>query len=103
MYARILKFLTNLLFKPYFSGFFPGRKKRKPNQMRRCVLCSVNFLAFNKRQKDCPQKACRVKRRKILYRARIRFAESQKKAIEIAGESKPSVYQTGVGPLESEE
>ena len=58
MYARKLKFLTNLLFKRIFMGFLTKRKKRFPMQWRYCWVCGFGFRAFNKRQHVCVQKAC---------------------------------------------
>ena len=80
MYAKILKFLTNLPFKQVFRGFLTPQKKREPNLRQHCVLCSWGFMAFNKRQKICGRVSCRKKHRAKQYRARIKFAESLRKA-----------------------
>ncbi len=98
MYTRILKFLTNLLFKPYFSGFFPGRKKREPMQWRSCWICGYGFRAFNKRQRVCRQKLCVKTYRAQQYRAGLvrKRLEANKATIERAMGLDPS-------PLESEE
>ena len=100
MYARILKFLTNLLFKPYFSGFFPRRKKREPMQWRNCWICGYGFRAFNKRQHVCVQKPCVKTYRAAQYRKR-----SQQKRLESREKAKQEPFnQRFIGPtLESEE
>ena len=68
MYARILKFLTNLLFKQVFKGFLTPRKKREPNQWTGCIFCKRGFMAFNKRQKICKSVDCRKRHRARQYR-----------------------------------
>ena len=103
MYARILKFLTNLLFKQVFRGFLTPRKRRKPGVTATCHYCLIRFPAFNKRQHVCGVYWCKRLHRAKQYRARISFADSQRKAIEIAGQSETSVYQTGVVRPESGE
>ena len=80
MYARILKFLTNLLFKQVFSGFFPRRKKREPMQWRSCWICGYGFRAFNKRQRVCIQKACVKAHRANQYRTGLERKWLEKKA-----------------------
>ena len=79
MYARILKFLTNLLFKQVFRGFLTPRKKRKPSKMNLCGICKHGFMAFNKRQKICKRVDCRKTFRSRQYRDRVDFAASQRK------------------------
>ena len=68
MYAKILKFLTNLLFKQVFRGFLTPRKKREPNLWQLCVLCHRGFYTFNKRQKICKSVDCRKRHRAMQYR-----------------------------------
>ena len=80
MYARILKFLTNLLFKRVFRGFLTPRKKRKPGRIATCCYCFRSFPAFNKRQHVCGVYWCKRLHRTKQYRTRIEFAASQRKA-----------------------
>ncbi|KKK81436.1 hypothetical protein LCGC14_2813440, partial [marine sediment metagenome] len=79
MYARKLKFLTNLLFKPFFKGFLTPRKKRKSGLYPKCQICGSYFTAFNKRQRVCKQKYCIKIDRARQYRARIDFAKAERK------------------------
>ena len=95
MYVKILKYLTNLLFKPYFSGFFPGRKKRKPGGIATCHVCYLTFASFNKRQKICSRKDC-IK----VYRARQYRTMLERKRLEA---NKASVSLRTPSDLESEE
>ena len=69
MYARILKFLTNLLFKRIFRGFLTPRKKRKPGLYPKCQICGAYFAAFNKRQRICVFRHCVKTHRAGQYRA----------------------------------
>ena len=71
MYARILKFLTNLAFKRIFMGFLTSRKKREPNQWRVCAVCSYEFRAFNGRQRVCKKLNCRRIDRARQYQAML--------------------------------
>ena len=105
MYARILKFLTNLLFKQVFRGCFPGRKKRLPRQTHWCAVCGDGFPAFNKRQRICQRPICIKGDRARQYRARIKFAESLKKAnMEAIQTGDRDTAAIIIGPtLESEE
>ena len=105
MYARILKFLTNLLFKQVFSGFFPGRKKRKPGGQASCYICYVIFPAFNKRQKVCCASHCVRVHRARQYRARIDFAKAERKGkMEAIQARERETAAIIIGPtLESEE
>ncbi|KKL20483.1 hypothetical protein LCGC14_2455010 [marine sediment metagenome] len=106
MYARILKFLTNLLFKQVFMGFLTPRKKREPMQWRSCWVCGYGFRAFNKRQHVCVQKSCIKIHRAKQYRARIDFAASQRKAqieaIQVRDRKEAAII-IAPGELESEE
>ena len=105
MYSRILKFLTNLLFKQVFRGFLTRRnltrrKKREPSLYPKCQICGSYFAAFNKRQRVCKQKYCTKTDRARQYRARVEF--NRLRAKEQASQE-PS-NQRFVGPtLESEE
>ena len=103
MYVKTLKFLTNLLFKHIFRGFLTPRKRRLPLLVTRCQICGWRFTAYNKRQRICLSKDCAKVDRARQYRARISFADSQRKAAEIASQSEASVYQTGVVRPEGEE
>ncbi|KKK85365.1 hypothetical protein LCGC14_2774030 [marine sediment metagenome] len=98
MYARILKFLTNLLFKRVFKGFLTPRKKRKPIRQWPCSICGQGFLIFNKRQKICKNVACRKIHRALQYRAGLerKRLEANKATVESAMRRDPS-------DLESEE
>ena len=100
MYARILKFLTNLLFKPYFSGFFPGRKKRVPALVTKCQVCGWDFTAYNKRQRICRRPFCTKVDRAHQYLARL-----QRKRLEAKERATQEPFnQRFVGPTwESEE
>ena len=80
MYARILKFLTNLAFKPLFFGFLTSRKKREPMQWRSCWVCGFGFRAFNRRQHVCKKKSCVKIHRANEYRCRLELARLAKKA-----------------------
>jgi len=95
MYARILKFLTNLLFKRIFRGFLTPRKKREPALWNSCWICGFGFLAFNKRQKICVRKSCRKVHRANQYRI-----ELVQKRLEV---NKALVSQRDPSDLESEE
>ena len=95
MYARILKFLTNLLFKQVFRGFLTPRKKREPNQWTGCIFCDKGFMAFNKRQKMCKGVNCRKTLRSHQYRAGL-----ERKRLEA---NKALVSQRDPSDLESEE
>ena len=98
MYARILKFLTNLLFKPFSRGFLTPRKKRKPSLLLMCRVCFIPFMAFNKRQRRCGREHCVKIHRAEQYRARLqrKRLEANKTTIERAMRQDPS-------DLESEE
>ncbi len=89
MYARILKFLTNLLFKQVFMGFLTKRKKREPLQWNICWVCGYGFRAFNKRQYVCVQKSCIKIHRANEYRRRLerKRLEANKATIATAMDS----------------
>ncbi len=80
MYARTLKFLTNLLFKQVFMGFLTRRKKRKPVRWGVCWVCGYVFRAFNKRQHVCVQKSCIKIHRAQQYRKGLERKRLEKKA-----------------------
>ena len=105
MYARILKFLTNLLFKRIFRGFLTPRKKREPGHFRPCALCGEGFAAFNKRQRICKKWLCRKIYRARQYQARVDFAKGQRKAnMEATQARERETAASIIGPtLESEE
>ncbi|KKK48923.1 hypothetical protein LCGC14_3140250 [marine sediment metagenome] len=71
MWAKALKFLTNLAFKRIFMGFLTPRKKREPNQWRVCAVCSHEFRAFNGRQRVCKKLNCRRIDRARQYQAML--------------------------------
>ena len=98
MYARILKFLTNLLFKRIFMGFLTRRKKREPSLYLRCQGCGSYFTAFNKRQKICAQKYCRKVRRAMQYRAGLERKRLEARKATIEGAMRRDSFD-----LESEE
>ncbi len=89
MYARILKFLMNLLFKQVFRGFLTKRKKREPMQWRSCWVCGFGFRAFNKRQRVCKKKSCIKVYRANEYRRRLerKRLEANKATIATAMDS----------------
>ena len=105
MYAKTLKFLTNLLFKQVFMGFLTRRKKREPMQWRSCWICGYGFRAFNKRQRVCRQKLCVKTHRAQQYRARIQLAKAERKGkIEAIQARDRETAAIIIGPtLESEE
>ncbi len=100
MYARILKFLANLAFKPLFFGFLTSRKKREPMQWGSCCICGYGFLAFNKRQRVCKKKSCIKTDRAAQYRKRLEW-----KRAEAGGKAKQEPFNKRFDPtcLESEE
>lgn len=98
MYARILKFLTNLLFKPFSRGFLTPRKKREPNQWTGCIFCDKGFMAFNKRQKICKGMSCRKILRSRQYREGLK-----RKRLEANKTTIDSMLRRDFADLESEE
>ncbi|KKN66137.1 hypothetical protein LCGC14_0474270 [marine sediment metagenome] len=83
MYAKILKFLTNLLFKRIFRGFLTPRKTRLPGLTLRCQVCGRDFIAYNKRQRICCGKDCTKVDRARQYRARLVFRRSSENKIAV--------------------
>ena len=95
MYARILKFLTNLLFKRIFRGFLTRRKTRVPRLSSLCQVCGWGFDAYNKRQRICRRPICTKVDRARQYRVRLEFRR--------LSENKALVSQRDPSYLESEE
>ena len=100
MYARILKFLTNLLFKQVFRGFLTPRKERVPRLSSLCQVCGWGFDAYNKRQRICRRPICTKVDRAKQYRTGL-----QRKRLEAKERATQEPFnQRFVGPtLESEE
>ncbi len=100
MYVKILKYLTNLLFKRIFRGFLTHRKKRKPIRQWPCCICGQGFLIFNKRQKICKSVVCRKRYRALQYRDGLvrKRLEAKERA-----KQEPSNQRFADPTLESEE